>query len=46
MLSLAGLKVNSKAFELGKSMFKIKPSLLVMIVLVLLILTALYVKFR
>lgn len=45
MLSLAGPKINPKAFELDKEMFKIKPSLLVPIVIVLLILTALYAKF-
>lgn len=44
-MSLLGPKINPKAFELDKSMFRIKPSLLVMIVLVLLILTALYAKF-
>lgn len=45
VMSLAGPKINPKAFELDKSMFKIKPSLLAMIVLILLILTALYAKF-
>ena len=45
VMSLAGPKVNPKAFALDKSMFKIKPSLLAMIVVILLILTALYVKF-
>ncbi len=45
VMSLAGPKLNPKAFELDKEMFKIKPSLLVPIVLVLLILTALYAKF-
>jgi solute:Na+ symporter, SSS family len=45
VMSLAGPKINPKAFELDKSMFRIKPSLLAMIVLILLILTALYAKF-
>lgn len=45
LLSLAGPKVNPKAFELDKSMFKLKPSTIVMIVLTLMILTALYAKF-
>ncbi|NOT51737.1 MAG: sodium/solute symporter [Chitinophagaceae bacterium] len=44
-MSLLGPKINPKAFELDKSMFKIKPSLLAMIVMILLILTVLYVKF-
>jgi SSS family solute:Na+ symporter len=45
LLSLAGPKVNPKAFELDKEMFKLKPSTIVMIVLTLMILTALYAKF-
>ncbi len=45
ILSLAGPRINPKAFALDKEMFRIKPSLLVQIVIVLLILTALYVKF-
>lgn len=44
-MSLAGPKVNPKAFELDKSMFKVNPSTLALIVLTLLIITALYVKF-
>lgn len=44
-VSLAGPKVNPKAFELDKSMFKLKPSIIAMIVATLLILTAIYVKF-
>jgi SSS family solute:Na+ symporter len=44
-MSLAGPKINPKAFALDKTMFKIKPSLLVPIVLVLMILAALYIKF-
>jgi solute:Na+ symporter, SSS family len=44
-ISLAGPKVNPKAFALDKEMFKLKPSTLAMIVMVLLILTALYIKF-
>lgn len=43
--SLAGPKVNPKAFELDKSMFKLKPSIIAMIVVTLLILTVLYAKF-
>lgn len=44
-ISLAGPKVNPKAFALDKEMFKLKPSVIAMIVVTLLILTALYVKF-
>ena len=45
VISLAGPKVNPKAFALDKEMFKIKPSTMAMIVITLLILTALYAKF-
>lgn len=45
LLSLAGPKVNPKAFELDKEMFKLKPTTIVLIVLTLVILTALYAKF-
>jgi len=44
-LSLAGPRVNAKAFQLDREMFKIKPSTLVLIVVTILILMALYVKF-
>ncbi|MBY0478245.1 MAG: sodium/solute symporter [Chitinophagaceae bacterium] len=44
-ISLTGPKVNPKAFELDKEMFKLKPAVIAMIVFTLLILTALYVKF-
>lgn len=45
VLSLAGPKVNPKAFALDKEMFKLKPSTIFMIILTLVILTALYAKF-
>jgi solute:Na+ symporter, SSS family len=45
VISLAGPKVNPKSFELDKQMFRLKPSLLALIVLILLIITALYAKF-
>lgn len=45
LISLAGPKINSKAFVLDKTMFKLQPQHLVMIVLALLILTTIYVKF-
>jgi len=44
-MSLAGPKVNPKAFELDSSMFKLKPSIIAMIIVTLLVLAALYVKF-
>jgi len=44
-ISLTGPKVNPNAFELDKSMFKLKPSVVAMIVATVLILLALYVKF-
>nr|WP_121271942.1 sodium/solute symporter [Pedobacter schmidteae] len=44
-MSLAGPKVNPKAFELDKSMFKVAPSTMALIVITLLIIAALYVKF-
>jgi SSS family solute:Na+ symporter len=43
--SLAGPKINPKAFVLDKSMFKLKPSIVAMITITLLILTVLYAKF-
>lgn len=45
VISLAGPKINPKAFALDNSMFKLQPKLIALIVLILLILTALYVKF-
>ena len=45
VISFAGPKVNPKAFELDKSMFKVTPSTMVLIVITLLLLTMLYVKF-
>lgn len=45
VMSLAGPKVNPKAFELDREMFKLKPSTIVMIIFTILILTALYAKF-
>lgn len=45
LVSFAGPKVNPKAFELDKEMFKVKPQTMVLIVITLLIIFALYVKF-
>lgn len=44
-ISMAGPKVNPKAFELDRSMFKVTPTVVAMIVVTLLILAALYIKF-
>jgi SSS family solute:Na+ symporter len=44
-ISLAGPKVNPKAFELDKEMFKVQPKILAMIILILLLLSAIYIKF-
>jgi SSS family solute:Na+ symporter len=45
LVSLAGPKVNPKAFVLDKSMFKVSPGILTMIVITLLIISALYIRF-
>jgi SSS family solute:Na+ symporter len=45
LVSLAGPKINPKAFELDKTMFKLKPQTTALIVIILLLLAALYVKF-
>ena len=44
-ISFAGPKVNPKAFDIPKSMFKVDKSTLALIIITLLLLTALYVKF-
>lgn len=44
-ISLGGPKVNPKAFELDKEMFKVDPKTLTLIVITLLLIAALYVKF-
>lgn len=44
-ISLAGPKVNPKAFELDSKMFKLTPAITIMIVVTLFILAALYIKF-
>jgi solute:Na+ symporter, SSS family len=43
--SLAGPKINPKAFVLDKTMFRLQPSTLALIVITLMILAALYIKF-
>lgn len=45
VISLAGPKINPKALELDSKMFKVEPSVMVMIVITILIVGALYVKF-
>jgi SSS family solute:Na+ symporter len=45
IVSMAGPKVNPKAFEIDASMFKVSKSTLVLIVIILMLLSALYVKF-
>jgi SSS family solute:Na+ symporter len=44
-VSLAGPKVNEKAFELDKVMFKMKPQTTILIVALVLTIFALYVRF-
>jgi len=45
LMSLAGPKVNPKAFVLDAKLFKVEPSVTVMIVITLLLVSALYVRF-
>jgi len=44
-VSLLGPKISPKAFALDKKMFKVEPSVMVLIVIILLFVTALYVRF-
>lgn len=44
-VSLAGPKINPKAFEIDSSMFKLEPSNVVLVVIILLLLSALYIRF-
>jgi SSS family solute:Na+ symporter len=45
VISLAGPRINPKAFLFGEGMFKVKPSQIVLIVALLMVLAALYIKF-
>ena len=45
LISFAGPKINPKSFEIDSSMFKLKPSTILLIVITLMLLTALYVRF-
>lgn len=44
-ISMAGPKVNPKAFALDKSMFKVSPGITAMIVTTIMVLAAIYIKF-
>jgi SSS family solute:Na+ symporter len=44
-LSLAGPKINPKAFDLDKKMFRVTPGTLALIILVMIILSLLYIRF-
>jgi SSS family solute:Na+ symporter len=44
-ISLAGPVVNAKAIVVDKSMFKLKPSSVILIVVILLLLSAIYIRF-
>lgn len=45
LISLAGPKVNPKAFEIDSSMFKLNQTSVLLIVIIMLIISALYVRF-
>lgn len=45
LISLGGPKVNPKAFDIDRSMFKLKPSSIAMITMLLMMIIALYAKF-
>ncbi len=45
VMSLAGPKINPKAFDLDKSMFRLKPSTLALIITILIILSLIYIRF-
>jgi solute:Na+ symporter, SSS family len=44
-ISLAGPKINPKALELDKGLFKLSPTHIVMIAVILLLISAIYIKF-
>jgi SSS family solute:Na+ symporter len=44
-ISLAGPKINHKALELDKGLFKLSSTHIVMIVIILLLISAIYIKF-
>lgn len=45
VVSLAGPQINPKAFELDKKMFRVEPSVMILIVVTVLLVSALYVRF-
>jgi len=45
LISLGGPKVNPKVFELDKTMFRLRPQTILLIMITLLLISALYVKF-
>jgi SSS family solute:Na+ symporter len=45
LISLRGPKNNPKAFELDKSMFRVRPTTMILIVITLMLLSAIYIKF-
>lgn len=45
LISLAGPRINPKAFEIDSSMFKLKPATTILVVLILLILSLIYARF-
>jgi SSS family solute:Na+ symporter len=45
IISLAGPKINPKSFDLDKSMFRLKPSTIALITMIMMIVIALYAKF-
>lgn len=45
IISLVGPKINPKSFVLDKTMFKLEPHIIAMIVITLMIISALYIKF-
>jgi SSS family solute:Na+ symporter len=45
IVTLAGPKINPKAFAIDKTMFKLDKTTLILVVSILMILSALYIKF-
>ena len=45
VISLAGPRINPKSFDLDKSMFKLSPSTIIMITIIMMLVIALYAKF-
>ena len=45
LMSLAGPKVNPKAFHFDPKLFKLEPSTIALIIVILIILSLLYVRF-